>query len=100
MQTILKLDRMRYTLKSPERVDEVTQLYNKFAKTRRKPVTGGCSRTFPKNGELMSTAVYVTEYMMKNSLEYRDVDFQLTMFQPLSKVISKLEGEFTEEFTE
>ena len=93
----LKIESTTYTLKSPERAAQVQELASK--KTRRKPITAGCGRSYPRFGAVLSTHDYVRDYFAMNApgvycgarnqaaaLEAGNA--ALDMFEPLSKHIS------------
>ena len=66
----------------------------KASKIRRKPVTGGVSRSYPLTGfgAMLSTEAYVREYMRLNPKDHKDIDFQLSRFEPLSNALTVPEG--------
>ena len=98
----LKIESTTYTLKSPERAAQVQELASK--KARRKPITAGCGRSYPKFGAELSTHAYVRDYFVMNAsgvycgarnqaaaLEAGNA--ALDMFEPLSKHISIPQGQ-------
>lgn len=76
----LKIESTTYTLKSPERTAQVQALASK--KARRKPITAGCGRSYPRFGAVLSTHDYVRDYYAMNGLG------ESNHFEPLSKHIS------------
>ena len=97
----IKIESTTYTLKSPERAAQVQELASK--KARRKPITAGCGRFYPKFGAELSTYAYVRDYFAMNApgvycgarnqaaaLEAGNA--ALDMFEPLSKHISTPQG--------
>ena len=97
----LKIESTIYTLKSPERAAQVQALASK--KARRKPITAGCARSYPRFGAVLSTHDYVRDYFAMNApgvycgarsqaaaLEAGNA--ALDMFEPLSKHISIPQG--------
>lgn len=76
----LKIESTIYTLKSLERAAQVQELASK--KARRKPITAGCGRSFPRFGANLSTHAYVRDYYAMNALG------ESNHFAPLSKHIS------------
>ena len=93
----LKIESTISTLKSPERAAQVQELASK--KARRKPITAGCGRSYPRFGAALSTHDYVRDYFAMNApgiycgarnqaaaLEAGNA--ALDMFAPLSKHIS------------
>lgn len=81
------------------KVDEILSKYAKAAKARRKPVTGGVKRVFPRFYNDLSTHAYVTEYYRLNEeicRSDRAADIK-EFYQPLTKHISIVSGEDTEE---
>jgi len=76
----LKIESTIYTLKSPERAAQVQELASK--KARRKPITAGCGRSYPRFGAELSTHAYVRDYFAMNALG------ETNHFAPLSKHIS------------
>ncbi len=98
----LKIESTTYTLKSPERAAQVQALASK--KARRKPITAGCARTYPRFGAELSTYAYVRDYFTLNSSGvYCRTGSQetarqaglaaLDMFEPLSARISIPQGQ-------
>jgi hypothetical protein len=98
----LKIESTIYTLKSPERAAQVQALASK--KPRRKPITAGCGRSYPRFGAVLSTHAYVRDYFAMNApgvycgarnqaaaLEAGNA--ALDMFEPLSKHISIPQGQ-------
>jgi len=97
----LKIESTTYTLKSPERAAQVQELASK--KARRKPITAGCGRLYPRFGAVLSTHDYVRDYFAMNApgvycgarnqaaaLEADNA--ALDMFEPLTKHISIPQG--------
>jgi hypothetical protein len=80
----LKIESTTYTLKSPERAAQVQELASK--KARRKPITAGCGRSYPRFGANLSTHAYVRDYYAMNALG------ESNHFAPLSKHISVPQG--------
>ena len=80
----LKIESTIYTLKSPERAAQVQELASK--KARRKPITAGCGRSYPRFGAELSTHAYVRDYFAMNALG------ETNHFAPLSKHISVPQG--------
>jgi len=102
----IKIESTIYTLKSAERAAQVQALASK--KARRKPITAGCGRSFPRFGAVFSTHDYVRDYFAMNSpgvycgarnqaaaLEAGNA--ALDMFEPLSKHISIPQGQYSVE---
>lgn len=99
----LKIESTTYTLKSPERAAQVQELASK--KARRKPITAGCGRSFPRFGAELSTHAYVRDYFAMNAPGVYCPGFSsqakaleagnaaLDMFEPLSKHISIPQGQ-------
>jgi hypothetical protein len=98
----LKIESTTYTLKSPERAAQVQALISK--KARRKPITAGCGRSFPRFGAELSTHAYVRDYFAMNSFGVycgggsheaaRQAGLAaLDMFEPLSARISIPQGQ-------
>jgi len=98
----LKIESTTYTLKSPERAAQVQELASK--KARRKPITAGCGRSFPRFGAELSTHAYVRDYFALNSpgvycgarnhaAAFEAGNAALDMFEPLSKHISTPQGQ-------
>jgi hypothetical protein len=98
----LKIESTTYTLKSPERAAQVQALASK--KARRKPITAGCGRSYPRFGAVLSTHDYVRDYFAMNApgvycgarnqaaaLEAGNA--ALDMFEPLYKHISIPQGQ-------
>jgi hypothetical protein len=98
----LKIESTIYTLKSPERAAQVQALASK--KARRKPITAGCGRSYPRFGAELSTHDYVRDYFAMNApgiycgarnqaaaLEAGNA--ALDMFEPLSTRISIPQGQ-------
>lgn len=97
----LKIESTTYTLKSPERAAQVQELASK--KARRKPITAGCGRSYPRFGAELSTHAYVRDYFAMNvpgvycRTGSQEVARQaglaaLDMFEPLSTHISIPQG--------
>jgi hypothetical protein len=97
----LKIESTTYTLKSPERAAQVQELASK--KARRKPITAGCGRSYPRFGANLSTYAYVRDYYAMNAPGvYCRTGSQetarqaglaaLDMFEPLSTRISVPQG--------
>lgn len=80
----LKIESTTYTLKSPERAAQVQALAGK--KARRKPITAGCGRSFPRFGDSLSTHAYVRDFYAMNALG------ETNHFALLSKHISAPQG--------
>lgn len=98
----LKIESTTYTLKSPERAAQVQALASK--KARRKPITAGCGRSYPRFGANLSTYAYVRDYYAMNAPGvYCRTGSQetarqaglaaLDMFEPLSTRMSILQGQ-------
>ena len=98
----LKIESTTYTLKSPERAAQVQELASK--KARRKPITAGCGRSYPRFGAELSTHAYVRDYFAMNApgvycrTGSQEVARQaglaaLDMFEPLSTHISIPQGQ-------
>lgn len=113
MKTTIKIKTTTYTLRSTQptyknsellhlteaelmdhRIREVTEQAMKASKSRRKPVTGGVSRVYPKGGEHMSTDLYVRSYILANAGTYKgdDIDNDRLFFGPLSTRLTIPEG--------
>ena len=98
----LKIESTTYTLKSPERAAQVQALAGK--KARRKPITAGCGRSYPRFGAELSTHAYVRDYYAMNAPGVYCPGFNsqekarqaglaaLDMFEPLSTRISIPQG--------
>ena len=98
----LKIESTTYTLKSLERAAQVQELASK--KARRKPITAGCGRSYPRFGAELSTHAYVRDYFAMNAPSVycrtgsQEVARQaglaaLDMFEPLSTHLSVPAGE-------
>ena len=94
----IRLGRTMYRI-NPENEARIMEGYAKAAKIKRKPITAGCGRSYPKFGAELSTHDYVRDYFAMNSPGvYCAVRNQaaaleagnaaLDMFEPLSKLIS------------
>ena len=99
----IRLGRTMYRIK-PENEARVMEGYAKAAKTKRKPITAGCGRSYPRFGAVLSTHDYVRDYFAMNApgiycgarnqaaaLEAGNA--ALDMFEPLSKHISIPQGQ-------
>jgi hypothetical protein len=102
MLITIRLGRTMYKIK-PENEARIMEGYAKAAKTKRKPITAGCGRKFPRFGAELSTHDYVRDYFAMNApgvycgtrnqaaaLEAGNA--ALDMFEPLSKHISVPQG--------
>lgn len=103
MLITIRLGRTMYKIK-PENEARVMEGYAKATKIKRKPITAGCGRSFPRFGAALSTHDYVRDYFAMNApgvycavssnpakaLEAGDA--ALDMFKPLSKHISVPQG--------
>ena len=98
----LKMDSTTYTI-NPKNKQKYLGLYAKTLKSRRKSLTSGCGRKYPRFGTELSTHEYVHDYFALNSYGvYTHLRDGLTaglealkLFQPLSKHITKSQGEDT-----
>ena len=61
----IQLDSAQYRI-LPEHETQVREAHAKAAKTRRKPITAGCGRSFPRYGVELSTREYVRQYFELN----------------------------------
>ena len=88
----LKIGSMTYTI-NPKNKEKYFELYAKTLKIRRKSLTSGCGRKYPRFGAELSTHAYVRDYFALNSCGvYTDIKDGLTagldalkLFQPLSQ---------------
>ena len=99
----IRLGRTMYKI-NPENEARVMEGYAKAAKTKRKPITAGCGRSFPRFGAELSTHDYVRDYYAMNAPGVYCAKFSsqakaleagnaaLDMFEPLSKHISIPQG--------
>jgi hypothetical protein len=94
----IRLGRTMYRIK-PENEARIMEGYSKAAKTKRKPITAGCGRSFPRFGAELSTHDYVRDYFAMNApgvycaarnqaAALEAAEKALDMFEPLSKHIS------------
>ena len=98
----LKMGSTTYTI-NPKNKQKYLGLYAKTLKSRRKSLTSGCGRKYPRFGPELSTHEYVHDYFALNSYGvYTHLKDGLTaglealkLFQPLSQHITKSQGEDT-----
>ena len=80
--------------------DRVAEVTAAALKKPRKPTVRAGSRTYPKRGAGMSTAVYVHKYHLANANRFRHADvwdWVEDFYQPLSEHVTVAQGEYSEE---